>query len=355
MRYHDFRICVDRRSDGEYIARVESSPVGEMPSSVSVTDPLQIIALRSKLASNPSDTATKALGTLLFETLFTGDVLLNFREAADLVESQGGILRIQLVIEPNELSALPWELLYDPIWKHFLVLSSNTTLVRYMPTPRGQQQLIPLTPPLHILALFSSPIDAPPINIAHELHIMEKALQPLIESGLVELSILENATVWGMVDALRSREVHILYYQGHIGFNSETRASYLLLEDSAGGVFMKGMKELSYTLHRTNVRLAVINSYGMSAGTLAYNLVQYGIPGVVATQELLGDIETINFLQGFSRALAIGLPVDVAVDRGRRAIYFGTPTHTPTQVFWASPILVVSQLDLALFSLKEQS
>jgi hypothetical protein len=139
----------------------------------------------------------------------------------------------------------------------------------------------------------------------------------------------------------------MLYYQGHVGFNPHTRSSYFLLEDPDGNAFSKGMMELSYSLRSTDVPLAVINSCGMAGGTLAYELVQQGIVGAVATQEPLADAETTTFFRYFSEALVRGRPLDAAVSRGRR----GMAEMSGLNGHWASPILVIRQPDTALFSL----
>jgi len=350
MVYNSFQVWVKGKGYGEYTAEAVDLSDGVFGRSGFPTpDPLQITALRSKLAANPSEAAIQALGTLLFETLFTDDVLLNLRRAIYLAQFDNAVLRIQLTIEPNELSALPWELLFDPGTKQFLALSNHTTLVRKLPASQPQRLLPATAPPLRILALFPNPVDTPPIDIVRERQVMKEALLPLINSGLVELIILEHATVREMVEALRGRQVHILYYQGHVGFNPYTKASYFLLEDSAGEAFAKTSPALSYSMLDTDVRLAVINSYGGAAGTFAYELVKLGIPGTIAIQEPLSDLESTVFLQSFSEALVIGLPVDEAVSKGRRAMW----SMSGLNGRWASPILVVRQPDAALFSLKE--
>jgi hypothetical protein len=350
MEYLNFHVLITGEDYGEYSAKVISSPMGEMISGTPIPDPLQILALRSKIAATPSESSVQALGTLLFETLFTGEVERMLRRAIDSAQFHERTLRIQLTIEPNELSALPWELLYDTGTKQFLALSDHTTLVRYIARHQPPRQKRAIALPLRILALFPNPANMPPIDIDRERQIMEEALQPLVNNALVELIVLEHPTVKKMVEALLTRQVNILYYQGYVGFNPYTKRSYFLLEDREGDAFMKGMMELSYSLRPNDVRLAVINSYGMAAGTLAYDLVRHGVPGAIATQEPLRDAETMTFLQHFSQALAVGLPVDVAVSNGRRAMWL---TSGP-QGFWASPILVVNQPDAVLFSLKER-
>ena len=349
MSDRSFLVEVTGDTYGEYRAKVISSPSGVMYEGASVADPLQITALRSKLAANPSEEATRALGTLLFETLFTGDAR-DMLSMALYSAPADSVLRLQLAIEPNELSALPWELLFDPVTEQFLALSPRTTLVRYLPMPQPARPLAVAEGPMRILALFPNPHDAPPIDIVRERALMEEALGPLIHSGFVEVTVLEHATVWAMVEALREQQVHLLYYQGHVGFNADTRASYFLLEDRAGEAFRKGMYELSYSLRTTRVPLAVINSCGMAAGPLAYELVRHGIPGAVATQEPLRDKETIAFLRDFSAALAVGRPLDAAVSYGRRAM----AVMCGLNARWASPMLVVRQRDAALFSLEER-
>jgi hypothetical protein len=350
MEYLDFLVKVTGESYGEYDAEVFSSPAGETAQGTPIPDPLQISALRSKVSANPSESAIRVLGTLLFESLFTGDVLRLYRAAMDSAQNGGEGLRIQLAIEPNELSALPWELLFDPLTKEFLALSGHATLVRCLLLAQRLRPL-QLTGPLRIVSLFPNPTDMPPIDIERERHVMNEALAPLIDSEQVELTVLEHPTVRMMVEALRSRSAHILYYQGHVGFNLDTRRSYFLLEDRFGDAFLKGMLELSYTL-RTNptVRLAVINSRGMSAGTLAYELVARGIPGAVATQEPLADEETATFLTHFSQAIVGGFPLDAAVSQGRRAM----AELSAVNGRWASPLLVMRQTDAAMFSLAEE-
>jgi hypothetical protein len=137
MIYNELRVEVSRKAYGEYSAYAEFSsagPVGGIVTSKSskatsvFPDPLQITALRSKLASNPSESGLRTLGTILYETLFTGEVERHLWRAQLQTKRQETDLRIQLVIEPNELSALPLELLFDPDTEEFLASSPHTIL-----------------------------------------------------------------------------------------------------------------------------------------------------------------------------------------------------------------------------------
>lgn len=365
MAYHNLLVQVTGHYRDEIQTAVSSAPAGQKLVGFATLDPLQTAAHRSKLAFSPSLAGLKALGARLFDALFTGDLANLVRQAQDLAHQANTALRIQLEIGPDELSVLPWELLFDRETHQFWALSRNTTLMRYLPIPQPPHPPLAASP-LRILALFPNPLGMPPIDIGLQRGAMEEALQPLIHSGQVELITLEHPGVRDMVQALRERQVHVLYYQGHVGFNPSQRTSFFLLEDRTGDAFMKGMEELSYTLLGTDVRLAVINSCGMAAGTLAYELVRRGVPGAVATQEPLTVAETTVFLRGFSQALVDGLPVDAAISKGRWAMIDGRPVDaaisdrwlemawSAPQGHWASPILVVRETDAALFSLEGQ-
>ena len=58
---------------------------------------------------------------------------------------QGKGLRLKLHVLPPELSALPWEFIYEPDGD-YLVLSSTTPLVRYLDLPQRVEQLAVSSP-----------------------------------------------------------------------------------------------------------------------------------------------------------------------------------------------------------------
>ena len=354
MDYEIFQIEVGEFRDGTYTTRVLSSPAGEAISGFASPDPFQITALRSRLAAKRDRETQKAFGGLLFEALFADEMRTLFRSALKHARACEGGLRVLLTIQRNELSALPWEFLLNP-WagdmearSPFMALNPETPLSRYVRlphAPRARQ----FEPPLRILALFPSPATLPPLDIAREREVMQDALAPLLKGREAELIVLEHATLDQMIDALEAQPIHILYYQGHIGFDPQEGQSYFCLETPHGGPFAKLMAALSYTLRRTGVPLVAINSEGMSASTLAYELARYGAPAVVATQEPLSDEESFWFFRYFHEQLADGAPVDVALNQGRWAI--GADIENGR---WASPVLVSGVPDTSLIAAEGQ-
>ena len=188
----------------------------------------------------------------------------------------------------------------------------HNTLYRYHP-PTETLPVPRVELPFRILALFANPtvFGLPPLDVQRERAVMEHALAPLTDIQGIELVTLEHATISDMVEALASRRINIFYYQGHVGFNAEYRSSYLLLEGWGGEAATKEVQLLSNTLRQTNVSLAIVNSEGMAAGSVAYEMVERGFPTVVATQEPLSDEETTTLTIPFYAfgSFSCGFPI----------------------------------------------
>ena len=76
------------------------------------------------------------LGTQLFDALFTRRIGRAHAAArAELPPDQQ--LRLRLVVQPPELSVLPWELIYDPDDGVYLASRHSSPLVRYLETGRA--------------------------------------------------------------------------------------------------------------------------------------------------------------------------------------------------------------------------
>ena len=57
--------------------------------------------------------SAQEVGRVLFEALFTSEVLSCYRVSQAAAREQGKRLRLRLRVEAPELAVLPWEFLYD--------------------------------------------------------------------------------------------------------------------------------------------------------------------------------------------------------------------------------------------------
>ena len=256
-------------------------------------------------------------------------------------------LRLKLMIHPPELAALPWELMCN---EDGIPVTTSTPIVRYMPCPDPPKPLN-VRPPLRILVSIANPRDQAPLSSSKEAERIKTALAPLVERGLVHLTISEQASGIGLLDDLR-RGVHIWHFIGHGLFNVASANGSLAFENESGDTDLIDSKRLRILLEQSSVRLAVLNACETGRFSLdpllgiAPALVRSGVPAVVAMQFAFPDTSAVEFSSMFYRALADGFPVDACVSEGRKAVITRLGLSQPD---WAIPVLYMRSADGRLF------
>src|ERR1051325_8975776 len=134
MRYFDFDLTIEEKIGDTYPIRVRSQKKGEAKGSMSL-DQDEIKAALLTLSADSADlNDVKRVGGLLYGKLFQDRVVSNlYQQGIGQVNSDDGTgVRIRLRIEPTDIAALPWELLYDDGRDCFLAMSVETPLTRYI-------------------------------------------------------------------------------------------------------------------------------------------------------------------------------------------------------------------------------
>ncbi len=363
MDYTDFHLKIGPRvSENQYSVSARSPSIGE--SSGVFTQPLtdeqlELFVLKVGLARrgvrglrSPEWRAAQDFGQKLFRSLFTDEIRAAYLASHNDVVRQGKGLRVKLTLDAPELANYPWEFLYDPSTGQFLSLFEDTPVVRYIELARP---ILPLTisPPLQILAVASSPKDFAPLDLAQERRNLSKALDTLLQAGLVELDWLASATLDALREQLLKRQYHIFHFIGHGGFDEGEQDGILIFENANQYANRVSGERLAVILgnHRT-LRLAILNACEGArtsqqdpfAGT-AMTLVRTGnLPAVVAMQFEITDTAAIDFASGFYAAIATGRPVDAAVSDGRQAIF-----ADDNDVEWSTPVLYLRAPDGVIF------
>lgn len=310
--------------------------------------------LRRALSDN--ERQAQELGQILFDFLLSGPV----RALFDLsrLESERGErgLRLLLTVQPPELAALPWELLYHSREGEFLALSQSTPVVRYWAAPYAQQALT-VTPPLRVLGVVAGPADWEALDVAQEKQRLEEALAPLQQSRLAELVWLDGQSRRDLQSAMRSGPWHVVHFIGHGGFDKERDEGFIVLCDEAGQAAPLYAVELARLVaDHPSLWLVFLNACEGATGSQsddlassAAALIRRSVPAVVAMQYPISDSGAIEFARTFYEALADNLPIDAAVTDARKAVSLAAP-HSPE---WATPVLFLSSQDGRLFSLEK--
>lgn len=359
--YLNFDLLIDRGPAG-YRARVIASPAGEAATDFALpfTDAELAGFLERYFDGDFYAGAQPALdargfGQRLYQAVFAGAVARCLRRSLDEAGRSGAGVRIRLRFDAGapELAELPWELLYAPDLERLLAPSSETPLVRYLPVEHSNR-MQPVQPPLVVLAALANPAGVTPLAVEREWQHLQEAVAGLDES---QVRLERAPATWAALQArLRQGPVHVLHFVGHGFFDRGQNRSGLVFEDEAGRASIVPAEAFKTLLHDHDaLRLVYLNACeGASSGRsdpfsgVAQQLVQQGVPAVVAMQFPVSDAAAITLSREFYRALADGYPVDAALGEARKAVLgqSGSPE-------WATPVLFSRSDDTRLFDMRD--
>jgi hypothetical protein len=365
LSYLDFDVLIERAGEGAYRVRVVNAPAGPTPSST-FTVPFSQLELENfvlrigrprrvvRRVDEPETAAVKSFGNQLYRALFHDELEVNLLRSQSQAAAMGMGLRLRLRLSDTpELAELPWEFLYDRARNRFVCLSDRTPLVRFLEVPDPPRPL-PVSPPLRVLVMISSPRDPgfAELDVEQEWTKLHGVLSGLEQAGLVQMERLETATLGALRQQLRRDDWHVLHFIGHGGFDTHAQDGVLVLEDQAGGSRLVTAQALGVPLHNHDaLRLVVLNACEGArsdptdpfAGT-AQTLIQQGIPAVVAMQFEITDPAAIAFTSELYAAVADGYPLDAALSQARQAIYTDV-----SEIEWATPVLYLRAPDGHIF------
>jgi len=346
VEYEDLRLLIEG-AGGEYRASVVESPAGESSAP-------ETIRWSSPAERPEKESDVRRVGASLFDAFVAGQIRELYRESIALTGARLMGLRLTLLVDPPELSAAPWELLYDARNRRYLGLSSKTPIVRHARIPQAVEPLI-VRPPLRVLGLVANPHDPdlPGLDVEKERKLIDTALADASQAGLVELKWLARGT-WEELQQAMWQGWHVFHFCGHGDYDSKAGEGYLVLEDAGGLAHRLGATQLGLLLREQgNVRLAVLNSCkgavgdtSASSSSVAGALVRAGMGGVVAMQNPISDPAALTFARVTYLAIANGLPLEAAIGSARVAM---TLEHA-NPIEWWTPVLHMRSSDGALFN-----
>ncbi len=310
------------------------------------------------------DEPVKALGEALFDALFD-DVLrqdfVGFYQ--QVVATEDRILRIELDIDEAsmpDVAALPWEFMRVPSKANLGVLWLGTTPKVVFSRRRAQwfpAKPIQLAPneKLRIALAVAAPSDLGPVLYDKvEASLKTLAAEQSDKFELLPVLLKANAET---VDSLLAKKPHIFHFIGHGRFNTENhtpKAEIAFVDDIMGESDWVD-SEFFAGLFNT-FRPGVVLLHACEGGTLsasqafvgvASRVVQQNIPVVVAMQYEVTNNTALRFALKFYQQLAVGDPVDMAAQYGRRAVALNTQYKRRD---FATPVLFMRVADGHLFA-----
>jgi tetratricopeptide (TPR) repeat protein len=363
-QYVDLDLTIE--ADGaEYVARVVDSPAGQATHRFAL--PFNNVGLENfilklghnrgvtRRAHSPRLTTAREFGDALYRAVFDGEVEISFRRSLDQALASERGLRIRLRIEgAPALAEIPWEYLYAEGLGRFVVMSSDTPLVRYLDLPKGAAPLT-VEPPLRVLVMVSSPSDLDPLDVEREVELLRQATADLTAAGVLELEIVPHARLRTLQHQLRVAEYHVFHFIGHGVYDEKEDDGLLMLEDDEGRSRGVSGLDLGVLLHdHHSLRLAVLNACEGARGSVenplggvAQSLIRQGLPAAVAMQFEISDEAALVFAHEFYLAIGDGYPIDAATVEARKAIF-----ASGNDVEWGTPVLHLRATDARVFDLR---
>ncbi|HMO56557.1 MAG TPA: CHAT domain-containing protein [Roseiflexaceae bacterium] len=348
--YIDFEILIGVL-DGTRFRVTVSGPGGEAQGYFELPDDDGYAELNERLQRLDTDEAIlMQIGQVLFRRLFAGPIKdVYVRSQGALSETQGLRLRLNIPASEILLTALPWELLYDPDQGPLALL--DAPIIRFLP----QQDKVPsLKASLPLKVLLTGAQTPPAIDVEREFRAVQEALRDM--GDLVQITVEPHLTVARLQQLLRE-EFHIWHFVGHGGFTRDGTTGQLVLEDADGDPEPVSALQLGIMLNRSGLRLVVLDACsGAQLATDAFRsvapaLIRAQIPAVVAMQFKVPEEATRAFAREFYGALAGGYPIDACMTEGRRAVMSATGLG---RADWGTPVVYTRAPDGRLFDPPDQ-
>ena len=321
------------------------------------------------------------IGSRLYSELIRDQVRDLWAQARADVDD-GGRLRLRLILHPPAVAALPWETLHDPRRNQSFAADTNISLVRtqnlvsYVARPRALEAALPLkvllvtvdsgmpdVPTQHWSELCAASDTARPAGIkapagqrkqgepGHALaaHIESEQIRSAIEklpSARVKLDQLDGrVTIQQIRERLMTTWPDILHFVGHGNEDG------LLLWSDDAPVLVSPATLRTALQQAESVKLVFLNAClaGRVDSTrpfagIAHQLLQSGLPAVIAMRYEILDRSAVHFAAGVYEALVSGQGrghIDAAVSIARNSLYI----NDPNRVDYATPILWLNSED----------
>ncbi len=356
MKYYNFDLRIDKQN-GQYSVTARSETLGEAHAPLSLDlDSQEIKDAQQRLLQGESDEDfLKDFGGSLCGSLFQGDVRDLYRASlGQMFRDDDRGLRVRLCVEPPEISALPWELLYDRSRDRFLAVCTETPLTRYIDQTEPIRNL-KIEPPLKVLAAIPA---GSGFESGAEKAIITSALQELRD--VVEIDFLDGAVTRSTISrALVKERYHVFHFIGHGCFQEAESRLRIDSEEKQGESDSISARSLAaFFREQPWMKLLVLSScQGANVSStqplaaMAPELVKCAVPAVIAMQYPVAGPAASVFVKEFYCKLCVGYDrglVDSAVSHARNRVQMDFPddkAFAAPALFMRSPTGLIFDLE----------
>jgi hypothetical protein len=308
---------------------VASSPEeGEATADISIETPKDIkLALRLVEKRQTDESLLKEIGGALYDWLFPSDIHTHLHQVEAAARNDDNKLRLRMRIENPTIASLPLEFLYREKGNYYLSTNPDTVLSRYLNLALPQERVRKREGPLHMLVILSEPGDLGKFDAPSWDALIREALAKPLASSVLTIQTVLRATRKEIRNALLEKKPDIIQFvghgvykedKGHIALMDDLGDSWLVDEQAFANLF-QGYDDNLGLLCLTACESAQ-SSNPQSFMGIAPQLVERGVPAVVAMQYEVQVKTARVFLEDFYTSIAAHKPVDWAVQMARNAV-----------------------------------
>ncbi|GCE14508.1 CHAT domain-containing protein [Tengunoibacter tsumagoiensis] len=352
-QYIDFHLHIN--AQGEALSRsIEGEAKETIRQEISASLQSSVNLAASPYPGALNAALTKSFGQELYELIFPGKIHNHLHIIEAIARERGHKVRIRLNIERKELASLPLEFIYGVDRGHFLAIDPNTVLSRYLNVPRPGSRIRRRTTPLHMLTIVAAPSDQTRLNVEEWKGLVLESLAEPVAQQLLTLDFALAGTLTEIQRALLKRKPNIIQFVGH-GIYAQGKCYLALVDEKTGMSKMLDDERFANLLLGSLDTLGLLCLASCESATsddpqaflgLAPQLLQKGIPAVIAMQYSVKISTARIFFRTLYENVASQKPIDWAVQQGRNSVSIENGNDNRE---FATPVLYMRAEDGTIF------
>nr|WP_246820693.1 CHAT domain-containing protein [Bradyrhizobium iriomotense] len=313
------------------------------------------------LTSGSDERIVQEIGSQLFEFIFQRKILELYRECSQAARKDDQPFLIRLRVTDPTLAYVPWETMYDKKNRFYVTTSQSTPFMRAV-DDYGEERRVSAARPIRMLGMAARvkvlnglPLDE--IEVDAEQVAIKNALSELNDGKRLKLSWIPSAKARDLnrrfLRGDEGKRWDLFHFIGHGGHDPERQMGFIVVQEEGGPkgkrLYADSLKEF-LTQPGQTPSLVVLNSCSGAQGepgslfsSTAAELIQGGVPAVIAMQFEISDNMGLAFADTFYTYLAENVSIQAALAHTRAEL------KARQFAEWISPVLYMRGLDGEIF------
>jgi hypothetical protein len=313
------------------------------------------------LTSGSDERIVQEIGSQLFDFVFQRKILELYQEWSQAARKEDQPFLIRLRVSDPALAYVPWETIYDKKNRFYVTTSQRTPFTRAV-DDYGDERPICAARPIRMLGMAArvkvlNGFALDEIEVDAEQVAIKNALHGLNDGKRLKLSWIPSAKARDLnrrfLRGDEGKRWDLFHFIGHGGHDPDRQMGFVVVQEEGGSrgarLYADALKDF-LTQPGQTPSLVVLNSCsgahaepGSLFSSTAAELIQGGVPAVIAMQFEISDNMGLAFADTFYTYLADNVSIQAALAHTRAEL------KARQFAEWISPVLYMRGLDGEIF------